>query len=246
MSTGKTTLALLLSALLPAGAAWAAGNDTLVYCSEASPESFNPQIASSGPSFVASSQVLYNRLVSFDPVKNTPIPSLATEWHVSEDGKTWTFTLRQGVKFNSNKFFKPTRDFNADDVLFSDKLIKSVKKVDDYHVQFELNEPNAAFLADWGMDFASILSAEYGEAMLKKGTPENVDNWPVGTGPYALQQYSGFANPLYCQSPLLGRRGTDQALNLLHYAERRDSSGETADQRVPDYSRAVAGTVPGD
>lgn len=110
MSTGKTTLALLLSALLPAGAAWAAGNDTLVYCSEASPESFNPQIASSGPSFVASSQVLYNRLVSFDPVKNTPIPSLATEWHVSEDGKTWTFTLRQGVKFNSNKFFKPTRD----------------------------------------------------------------------------------------------------------------------------------------
>ena len=52
MSTGKTTLALLLSALLPAGAAWAAGNDTLVYCSEASPESFNPQIASSGPSFV--------------------------------------------------------------------------------------------------------------------------------------------------------------------------------------------------
>lgn len=69
MSTGKTTLALLLSALLPAGAAWAAGNDTLVYCSEASPESFNPQIASSGPSFVASSQVLYNRLVSFDPVK---------------------------------------------------------------------------------------------------------------------------------------------------------------------------------
>lgn len=76
MSTGKTLLALALSALLPAGAAWAA-NDTLIYCSEASPESFNPQIASSGPSFVASSQVLYNRLINFDPVKNTPVPSLA-------------------------------------------------------------------------------------------------------------------------------------------------------------------------
>jgi hypothetical protein len=35
-------------------------------------------------------------------------------------------------------------------------------------VQFVLNEPNAAFLADWGMDFASILSAEYADAMLKK------------------------------------------------------------------------------
>ncbi len=216
MSTSKTLLGVLLSALLPASAALAAGNDTLIYCSEASPESFNPQIASSGPSFVASSQVLYNRLINFDPVKNTPVPSLATEWEISPDGKTYTFTLREGVKFTSNKFFKPTRDFNADDVIFSvmrqkdpnhpyhkvsggqyeyfhdvglDSLIKEMKKIDDRHVQFVLNEPNAAFLADWGMDFASILSAEYADAMLKKGTPENVDNWPIGTGPYALQQY---------------------------------------------------------
>lgn len=235
MTTGKTLLALALSTLLPASAAFAASNDTLIYCSEASPESFNPQIASSGPSFVASSQVLYNRLVTFDPVKNTPVPSLATEWKVSDDGKTWTFTLRQGVKFNSNKYFKPTRDFNADDVIFSvmrqmdakhpyhnvskgnyeyftdvglDKLIKEVKKVDDYHVQFVLNEPNAAFLADWGMDFASILSAEYADAMLKKGMPENVDNWPIGTGPYALQQYKTdaliryIANPNYWDGPV--------------------------------------------
>lgn len=230
MSSRKTLLALALSALLPAASTLAASNDTLIYCSEASPESFNPQIASSGPSFVASSQVLYNRLVNFDPKTNTPVPSLATRWTVSPDGKTWTFTLREGVKFNSNKFFTPTRDFNADDVIFSvmrqkdvnhpyhkvsqgnyeyfndvglDKLIKEVKKLGDHQVQFVLSEPNAAFLADWGMDFASILSAEYADAMMKKGTPENVDNWPIGTGPYALQQYKVdsliryIANPNY-------------------------------------------------
>lgn len=117
MFTGKTVLALALSALLPASAAWAANKDTIIYCSEASPESFNPQIASSGPSFVASSQTLYNRLINFDPVKNTPVPSLAESWTISPDGKTYTFTLRKGVKFNSNKYFKPTRDFNADDVI---------------------------------------------------------------------------------------------------------------------------------
>lgn len=111
MFTGKTVLALALSALLPASAAWAANKDTIIYCSEASPESFNPQIASSGPSFVASSQTLYNRLINFDPVKNTPVPSLAESWTISPDGKTYTFTLRKGVKFNSNKYFKPTRDF---------------------------------------------------------------------------------------------------------------------------------------
>ncbi|VEB83539.1 dipeptide ABC transporter substrate-binding protein [Citrobacter koseri] len=142
------------------------------------------------------------------------------------------------MKFNSNKFFKPTRDFNADDVIFSvlrqkdadhpyhnvsqgsyeyfndvglDKLIKEVKKVDDYHVQFVLNEPNAAFLADWGMDFASILSAEYADAMLKKGTPENVDNWPVGTGPYVLQHYKQDSQIRYLAKPeLLGWRSADQ------------------------------------
>ena len=227
MTTGKTLLALVLSALLPASAL-AANKTTLVYCSEASPESFNPQIASSGPTFVASSQTLYNRLINFDPQKNTPIPSLATDWTISPDGLTYTFTLRKGVKFNSNKFFTPTRDFNADDVIFSvmrqkdenhpyhnvsqgnyeyfndvglDKLIKSVKKVDDYHVQFVLSEPNAAFLADWGMDFASILSAEYADAMMKKGTPENVDNWPIGTGPYVLQQYKVDSQIRYLANP---------------------------------------------
>ncbi|OAT19924.1 periplasmic substrate-binding component of an ABC superfamily dipeptide transporter [Buttiauxella noackiae ATCC 51607] len=216
MSTGKTLLALLLSSFLPATAAFAAANNTLVYCSEASPESFNPQIASSGPTFVASSQTLYNRLVEFRPSDNLPVPSLATAWEISPDGKTYTFTLRKGVKFNSNKEFKPTRDFNADDVVFSvmrqkdpknpyhnvsqatyeyfndvglDKLITEVKKIDDTHVQFTLSEPNAAFLADWGMDFASILSAEYADAMLKAGTPEKVDTAPIGTGPYALQEY---------------------------------------------------------
>ncbi len=232
---GKTLIALTVGAMMATGAAEAAGKDTLIYCSEASPESFNPQLASSGPSFVASSQTLYNRLINFDPQKNTPIPSLATAWTISPDGKTYTFTLRQGVKFNSNKFFTPTRDFNADDVIFSvmrqkdaanpyhkvsggnyeyfhdvglDALIKDVKKIDDYHVQFVLAEPNAAFLADWGMDFASILSAEYADAMLKKGTPEVVDTWPIGTGPYALQQYKVdsliryVANPNYWDGPV--------------------------------------------
>lgn len=38
---------------------------------------------------------------------------------MSDDGKVYTFHLRQGVKFQSNKSFTPTRDFNADDVIFS-------------------------------------------------------------------------------------------------------------------------------
>ena len=49
--------------------------------------------------------------------------------------------------------------------------------------------------------FASILSAEYADAMLKKGTPENVDNWPIGTGPYVLQQYKQDSQIRYLANP---------------------------------------------
>ncbi|MGQ3028024.1 MAG: ABC transporter substrate-binding protein [Ferrovibrionaceae bacterium] len=193
----------------------AAAKGTLVYCSEGSPENFNPQINTTGTSFDAAKPV-YNGLVEFERGSTKVIPGLAESWTVSEDGKTYTFNLRKGVKFHSNANFKPTRDFNADDVLFSfnrmwkadhpyhkvsggsydyfgdmdmPKLLKSITKVDDYTVKFELNDAEAPFIANMAMDFAQILSGEYGDALLKKGTPEKIDQEPVGTGPFTFVQY---------------------------------------------------------
>lgn len=215
-----------------------ADNHSLVYCAAASPETFNPQLSTSGPTFIATAQVLYNRLVTLRDSDKVPVPSLATSWEVSPDGKTYTFNLRKGVKFNRNKYFTPGRDFNADDVIFTvmrqkdpahpyhqvsggnyqyfsdmglSELITDVKKLDDYRVQFTLSQPNSAFVANWAMDFASILSAEYADAMLKQGTPEYVDTWPIGTGPYVLQQYKRdsliryVANPHYWKNKVASR-----------------------------------------
>jgi len=144
------------------------------------------------------------------------VPALAESWQVSPDGKEYTFRLRAGVKFHTTRAFTPSRDFNADDVLYSfnrqrdpnhpynkvsggtyeyfksmamDTLIKGVVKVDDRTVRFVLNEPEAPFLANLGMDFASIMSAEYADRMLRAGTPQQVDLDPVGTGPYQLVAY---------------------------------------------------------
>lgn len=64
-------LALAGIGLLSAGGALAA-SDALVYCTVASPESFNPQLSSSGPTFIATSQVLYNRLVTLRESDKTP------------------------------------------------------------------------------------------------------------------------------------------------------------------------------
>lgn len=47
------------------------------------------------------------------------------------------------------------------------------------------------------MYFATILSAEYADAMLKAGTPQRVDNDPIGTGPFQLVQYQKDAKILY-------------------------------------------------
>lgn len=189
---------------------------TFVYCSEGSPSSFNPQMASDGPSYTAGAHQIYNTLVDFKRGTTELAPGLAESWTTSKDGMTVTFKLRKGVKFHSNNEFKPARDFNAEDVLFSffrqmkkdhpynkvsggsyeyfegmemGKIIKDIKKIDDHTVQFLLSRREAPFFANLAMPFASILSAEYGDAMMKAKTPEKVDTNPIGTGPFVFMSY---------------------------------------------------------
>ena len=211
--TTYRALGLGLAALLLCGTA--ASAKTLVYCSEGSPENFTPALNSTGTSFDAARPV-YDRLVAFKPGTTDIAPGLAESWDISPDGKTVTLHLRHGVKFGATKGFKPTRDFNADDVLFSfkrqsdsanpyynvgggkydyyndmdlPKLLKSIDKKDDYTVVMTLTEPNVTILADLAMDFASIQSAEFADAMMKAKTPEMFDQVPVGTGPFVFQSY---------------------------------------------------------
>jgi dipeptide transport system substrate-binding protein len=202
-----------LAALLMGSTAVSA--KTLVYCSEGSPENFQPAINTTGTSFDAA-RPIYNRLTEFKRGSADVIPGLAESWDISDGGKTITFHLRKGVKFHSVKDFKPTRDFNADDVLFSfdrqwkpdhpyakisggkydyfndmdmPALLDSIDKTDDYTVVFKLKTPNVAILANLAMDFASIGSAEYADFLMKKGTPEQFDQVPVGTGPFSFVAY---------------------------------------------------------
>ncbi|WP_029076776.1 ABC transporter substrate-binding protein [Kaistia adipata] len=211
----KTFARLLTATMLVAGLASAAEAKTLVYCAEGSPENFNPQINTTGTSLDAA-RPAYNQLVQFEPGTTNVIPALAEKWDISEDGKEITFHLRKGVKFHSTKNFTPTRDFNADDVIFSFErqwkadnpfhkvsggaydyfndmgmpdLLKSIDKVDDYTVKFTLSRPEAPFLANLAMDFATIMSKEFADAMLAAGTPEQVDQVPVGTGPFSFVAY---------------------------------------------------------
>jgi dipeptide transport system substrate-binding protein len=57
-------------------------------------------------------------------------------------------------------------------------------------VEFVLNQPEAPFIADLAMDFASILSEEFASKLKAAGTPEKLDTMPVGTGPFILTKYT--------------------------------------------------------
>lgn len=215
-SRGFTLRAIAATTLLAAsGLSFAA--KTLVYCSEGSPEGFNPQYFTTGTTLDASSVPVHNRLVEFELGTTNIVPGLAESWTASQDGLSYTFKLRRGVKFHSNAKFKPTRDFNADDVLYSynrqadpnhpfhkvspgqtyayfedmgmNDIVERVEKVDPMTVRFVLKKPEAPFLANLAMDFASILSAEYAEKMKAAGTPEVIDREPIGTGPFQFVSY---------------------------------------------------------
>ena len=124
--------------------------------------------------------------------------------------------LRKGVKFHSTTFFTPTRDFNADDVLFSlqrqknkdhpyhsvgggnypywvslgfHKLINKIKKIDNHTIQFVLNYPEAPFLNILADGPMSVFSKEYADQLAHKGQKERIDNDPIGTGPFVFKSY---------------------------------------------------------
>ena len=245
-------LALAAALALP----FAAGAKALVYCSEGSPENFNPMLNTTGTTFDAN-RPIYNQLVQFKHGSTEIEPGLAEKWEISPDGKTYTFHLRHGVKWQSNAHFKPTRDFNADDVVFSfdrqwkdsnpfhkvsgggydyfndmsfNKLLVSVDKPDDYTVVFTLNAPQAPFLADMAMDFATIQSKEYADALLKSGKPELIDQDPIGTGPFEMVQYQRDATIRYRRFP--GYWGPKVPLDALVFSINTDPAVRLAKLRA--------------
>src|SRR5690242_7751601 len=102
MSAGFSRVALAVGLLaMPA----LAQGKTLVYCSEASPETFNPMVGAADSTMDAAAKPLFNRLVEFKPGTTEIAPALAESWDTSADGTVYTFHLRGGVKFHANKDF---------------------------------------------------------------------------------------------------------------------------------------------
>lgn len=187
-----------------------------IYCVNGMVNTFNPQKASSGLIIDTLAAQLYDRLLDVDPYTYRLIPELAQSWEVLDNGATYRFHLRKDVPFQKTAWFTPTRKMNADDVVFSNErvidennpyhnvngsdypyfdslqfanTVKSVKKLDDYTVEFKLNNPDASFLWHLATHYAPVLSAEYAANLKKRGNEEQIDRLPVGTGPFQLSEF---------------------------------------------------------
>jgi peptide/nickel transport system substrate-binding protein len=130
------------------------------------------------------------------------IPGLAEKWEVRDNGLTWRFTLRKGVKFHGGE------DFTADDVVFSlerlrspDSQIKSrvpadvtAVKVDDHTVDFKLKSPNPILHYEW--DTWYMFSKKWAEAngatLAQSSRATSLSPWALkanGTGPFTIASH---------------------------------------------------------
>ena len=143
------------------------------------------------------------------------VPALATSWSVSEDGKVWTFNLRQGVKFDDGTEFNAThvkytfdRGIGIADpdgpfvgIGYGD-IIENVTVVSKYVVKFYLKIPFSAFLSLLACQASYIVDPKYAPM---HGTSWNVTDvieykagdarasHPMGLGPYKLTKWTRVA-----------------------------------------------------
>ena len=125
-------------------------------------------------------------------------PLLATKWDPSSDGLTWTFTLRQGikfqdgtpfnaaaVKFNLDRLLSPTTFRALPGILGGKTGIDRTEVVDDSHVKITLKTKLAPFVSAMTQTGTAIISPA--SVNVAPNKPEQVVQ-PVGTGPYKFKE----------------------------------------------------------
>lgn len=215
-------LVLLLGGLLPAAAQ---DPSTLIVTSLSDVNSLDPALGYDTVSW-PTELLVYRGLVAWDDSGTTLEPALAEDVQASDDGLTFTFTLREGVMFSNG------RAITADDVKYSfERLmnpatgspgtfiyeviagapeymagtasdISGIKVVDARTVEFTLSEPEWTFLLRMALPFASIVAQEGVEA-----AGDQFGRQPLGAGPFVLTSWESGVRLVFDRNPNYWREG---------------------------------------
>ncbi len=186
----RSALRTTLGAGFMVAAMASASAQVLEIGADAGPTGLDPHLITAFPSFMVVNGNIYEGLTAIDKDLKV-VPSLAESWSVSEDGKTYTFKLRSGVKFHDGS------PFEAADVVASVKrllskdiasplasrlsAVESANAVDAQTVELKLKEPSAALLSSLATIAIVPRSMETNKDALQKT--------PVGTGPFKFQEW---------------------------------------------------------
>lgn len=244
--TGAAALALSACATSERGTDTGSGKvgGTFTFGAAGAPKLFDPFYATDGETFRVSRQ-MYEGLVGFKPGTAEVEPALATKWESTPDGKTWTFTLKEGVKFhdgtafnaeatcvNFNRWYNQKGPAQSDAVSqywldnfggFADtpdkpSLFKSCTAKDAKTAVVELTGASSGFPSVLGFTSFSISSPE----ALKKYDADNV-----------VQAGDSFTYPAYANEHPTGtgpfKYGKfDKANNVVELVRNDDYHGEKA------------------
>ncbi len=200
----------LLVAMVPTISTGAQDLNTFTFGTFTNPVQLDPAVVTDGVSFRVATQGC-EALLFYDGSTTNPVPGLARDWDVSDDGRVWTFYLEEGVTFHDGTPFNaeavkynfdrwrltdhPTHNeeltFEYFDYMWNgfdeNSLINSVEATGEYEVTITLKEPYGSMLNTLAMPMFAIASPAAIEAAgAAYGTPE------VGyscTGPYKFVEW---------------------------------------------------------
>lgn len=168
----------------------------LVYGLTLSPSGIDPHLNASAELGIPL-QSVYDTLVVRHPETGEFLPSLASNWDISSDGRTYTFVLRQDVTFHDGSLFDAEAvvaniDYILDPEHYSQKAAamlgptKDAIALDTYTVQIRLEEPFSPLLDSLSQVYLGMAS----QIALEQYGPGEYQFHQVGTGPYRFIAYS--------------------------------------------------------
>ncbi|PKU22119.1 ABC transporter substrate-binding protein [Telmatospirillum siberiense] len=198
-------ICLLAVGSAPAFAAPPAHGGSLTLLSTTEPTTLVSLATTATPALTVSAKVTEG-LLKYDYDVN-PQPQLATAWTISPDGKTYTFTLRQGVKWHDGK------DFTAEDVAYSIDLIKkihprgrgtfanvlAVDTPDKYTAVIRLSKPSPYLIKAFAATETPIVAKHIYEGTDAAANPNG--NAPIGTGPFKFKEWVRGSHIVYERNP---------------------------------------------
>ncbi|HWU00172.1 MAG TPA: ABC transporter substrate-binding protein [Terriglobales bacterium] len=165
-------------------------------------------------------KAIFDGLMDYKHGTNELVPDLAESYTISPDGKTYTFKLHQGIKFQNGRemkaadvkysieravnpktqspgsgYFAPITGYD-DMVAGKTTTLSGITTPDDYTVVFQLTQPDATMLHVFAINFAFVVPKEEVE---KYG--DDFGHHPVGTGDYMMKQWDKGQSITLVRSP---------------------------------------------